>query len=723
MSAPVWTIKRGSDGLEQSVAAWGLNNMVIDRQTAGQDKATFTAIVQAADGAAIFNDFDTAIIYRTDPVTGVKVSWFSGLWTKTPRDMAPNSESLSYELSGGPWWYLAHCAVQTTWNATNGITGTLAGVLQALMIIGMNPELAELEKIDLFTYLATALQYCIQACALQTVAFVPFTIGTISATDFIIPQEQVKNLSCAQLIQHVLRWIPDASFWVDYSTMPPTINIVQRPALAAVNLPAFGGVCSKIVKLTPRTDLQVSNVVLKYQLSNTVDGQTFTAIESDIYPAGSSEFNLRALVSTMDLDGGHETFQKNPVTVAARPVSPTDSVAMSWVMKKYKWIFAQTVPGTYDYDVANISLTDLTQTICADDPLAGSPPDLATLVEEWITGQHPDWLHTNFGVVTARVDVVIILGYSGSDPKTLGIFGNNPVTPNTRREDITLTATNASTGTYERLTSEQASETPPPGLAENIYNATSVLHYEGSIELTEQECSGLVKLGSVLNLTGSLVAWSTMNAQVISIAENIDQGKTSVRFGPSVTLGQTEWIDLFRAMRGRIPTWSLNQAKTGDPSNADVKGHIHTTHEARTSPGGGGGTSTQVPYSGIDSSSGATPQVTVRLGSHAGLSPTFLGPFTVPTGVSYISVSCPFTYDVANNVTVTSNTINQSPTPSPASTCTPGGSGRSGTFSQDLFRCTATVTAGKASVTFEQIVGGSQNFGVCAGAISGPWGV
>ena len=87
----------------------------------------------------------------------------------------------------------------------------------------------------------------------------------------------------------------------------------------------------------------------------------------------------------------------------------------------------------------------------------------------------------------------------------------------------------------------------------------------------------------------------------------------------------------------------------------------------------------------------------------------------------YVQVA--FTYDAFNNVTVTSNALQTTTGMVPANSITPGTSGGSGTLYQSIATYTATVAAGVASVTCSPLVGGSQNFGVCGGAISGPWGV
>ena len=54
-----------------------------------------------------------------------------------------------------------------------------------------------------------------------------------------------------------------------------------------------------------------------------------------------------------------------------------------------------------------------------------------------------------------------------------------------------MIGTNAETQTYSRLTSATEAEPVPAGLAQAIYAAASVLQYDGAVELTEQECTGV----------------------------------------------------------------------------------------------------------------------------------------------------------------------------------------------------------------------------------------
>ena len=108
----------------------------------------------------------------------------------------------------------------------------------------------------------------------------------------------------------------------------------------------------------------------------------------------------------------------------------------------------------------------------------------------------------------------------------------------------------------------------PVGLAQFIYEAISVLQFEGNLTLQEEDASGSLMIGQLFNLTGSAnTEWDTMAAMVQEISENLDAGETSVQFGPPKNLSADELVDLLRVNRARSISSSLGMRMTGSPSN------------------------------------------------------------------------------------------------------------------------------------------------------------
>jgi hypothetical protein len=592
--AQPWTIKcltGASAGTEHTLADWGIGSLTISRKS-GPDVAKMTTTLQDATVDAVFSEFDQAAIYYTDPETSEKTRRFVGVWTKTPRDFDVTNEAIAYELTGIVYYYLSTTPLQMDALSLNASNLTIpATISKPSGILGLAIDGSQT---DMAASVIIALDWCLTVCAAQTTSFVPYSIGTLSFNDTIVPYEQVENTSCWQYMLRCMGWCPDVTFIVDYSEpttdCPVSISMKPRSTLSSATLPMTGGVVSKISKLTPRYDLKVGVVVLKYDTVNTIDGKQYFYQQVDQYPTGVSELTLPGLVAYVNLAGGHITSENVMITTTDRPISETDSVALPWCMNQADWLWKQTNGSAYDYDVSGISVLKIETVLDPNDPAATDPPAgfvLSSLVEELLTGEIKPWmLAPTGGGYAAKVTVTATLKYTGNDAKTLAQFTNGQI-PSTYVIYAKMKATSLSSGPFSRLTSTQGSEPVPEGLAELMYNSRSVLHYEGSVELLEQECSGSVTMGNVLNISGGRTEWASMNAQIVGIDEMIDTGVTRISVGPPKVLGISELMDLKRVFVTRAPAWNADAYSTGIADSDQVNGHMHahhTSHLAAPSP-------------------------------------------------------------------------------------------------------------------------------------------
>lgn len=92
---------------------------------------------------------------------------------------------------------------------------------------------------------------------------------------------------------------------------------------------------------------------------------------------------------------------------------------------------------------------------------------------------------------------------------------------------------------------------PPTGLAQNYYDLLSVLQYDVSLTLKNEDISTTRFMGKTLNITGYLSAWGSMNALVQTVSENIDTGTTSITCGIAPHLQVGDFIDLITLNRRR----------------------------------------------------------------------------------------------------------------------------------------------------------------------------
>jgi hypothetical protein len=559
-----WTLTYtpvGGPSVTQDFAAWGLKSLHRKLASFACDTVTFIGDGLLIDANPLFVYGSTVTIKKNG------IGWFTGVVTQIPGGATPKHEQQSYEVSG-PWWYFENLIFQQEWYSWDGIHSRLISTLKTMVIIGQNLDGT---KMDLGQMMSTVLDYILVTAAASMPPFVPFAKGLMTP-DVIIPFGEVTDKTCAQVIESCIQWVPDAVSWFDYTTTPPTFNVARRGDLGAVTIPAYGAPTSGL-EITPRHDLVVPAVIAKYDQTNTIDGTTYNEVIVDQYPPNAPDPAFSNLVQHIDLIGGNATFQKQAVTVKDRPKSAASAITMPWILKREPWLTGANAAQPV-YDVANIGCANLFTTIDPHDPEATSPDPgftLDSMTEELIAGTICDWMKTNDHVYGCKALIQADLQYTGSDPATAALFTfdpANPLTPTppgvgflTRYYGVTVT--NAATQTYEELTSLQASEPVPVGLAQKLYQGLSVLHYQGTIETTEQECGGTVGLNHVVNLSGGRAEWATMLAAVFEINENIDEGITQIRIGANVVLNLEEWTELLRAARGRLFSWHLQQRTTG----------------------------------------------------------------------------------------------------------------------------------------------------------------
>ncbi|HJX10818.1 MAG TPA: hypothetical protein VJ733_10000, partial [Candidatus Binatia bacterium] len=259
MSASVWTLI-DENLVEETFADWGLKDLVKTTRSQAQDIVTFTADGAAFDAANLFAINSTCIIKKDG------VQWFVGRVIRIPRAGAPASESMAYELAG-PWWYLDNLVFQQTWKVTDGVTETLIDTQKSRIILNQDLTGA---KTTTGQQITEALNYAIGKGA-------PFQGGTITPS-LTVPFSEVVDRSCAEIIKTMLRWTPDAVTWFDYSTSPPTLHIKQRASCASLSLPVAVEQLAAGINITPRYDLQIPAVVLKFEQENSVNDDMWTSV-------------------------------------------------------------------------------------------------------------------------------------------------------------------------------------------------------------------------------------------------------------------------------------------------------------------------------------------------------------------------------------------------------------------------------------------------------------
>lgn len=493
---------------------WTLNNTPaaalgvsdIDLQTKSQDADECTLHVARPFDAASLFAHGTTVTLRKDGA-----QYFVGRCDQDPRKGSARREDHTVKLMG-PWWYLKHRNYRQIWKLVTDPTANpiqITDVLTTNVILGMNYDG---QRVASGAVIRDALQFAINMGA-------PFQIGTITA-GVLIPMDQAIDITCDEVIHRCLRYTPDAVSDVDYSTMPPTINIRRRGELASVTLPATAasGVNVSEVECAPCWSLKLSGVVCYF----CVDSSPFPSVTQS---AGvTTGFEVQE--TTIHLAGAQQNIILNKVEVEDLP-STANSVA--WWTDKYPWL----------KDVSTLTLRD------------GDLGDDNNYGKRLIKGSITDWMVDNQNVNVADAVATVKADYE------LG-----GTTYRDQVLSLKYKATDADSKAYTFGDGGTPAELVPAGLAAAILSACSVLHWEGSLTLVEQEC-GRKLMGKVLNLSGGMAEWSTMNALIVGTTERLFRGTTVVQYGPPPCLSSGDLMALNRANRIRLPAGKAGAKKKG----------------------------------------------------------------------------------------------------------------------------------------------------------------
>ncbi len=583
MSA-LWTLTDAT-GVEKAAADWGVAGLTRERINQKSDVVTFRAAGAGSDADPLFAFGSTVRIARNG------TPWFYGRVVAVPGKATAAGEEQLYQLAG-PWWYLENMVFQQAWQTTNGLDATLISTNKSRLVLS--------QKFD-GTKLATG------AAILEVLNYAlargaPFALGTMTP-NAIAPYAEELDESCAAVIRKFLRWTPDAVTAFDYTTLPfPTLSIHQRGDATAISLPAYGAPVSGL-ELTPRYDLQVPAVVLKFEQTNDIDGDTFTSLLVQSTPTTATGDELGAVVMTLDLAGARATYQKQKVRTAAIPTGTSASEVVDWWKTKFAWL--------NDFADSDLTVVTGTQAIAVENATLYPGIVASEVPNELLEGSVATWMN----VESAPLLVSVTLQYTGAaTEESSDVWG----TAGTRVLYTRVIGTDAQTGTYARLVSETEAEAVPAGLAEAIYASTSVLAYDGFIETTEAECSIAAMPGNLLNLTGGRVEWATMGAQVQRVEELVDTGVTRLTVGPAKHLGQTDLAALLRVNRERRLSFRLNErttASTGDNAAKVQGGEQSPRSDSVFRPSAGGTPETPRPFQLIDASDTTGLKVRVNANS------------------------------------------------------------------------------------------------------------
>lgn len=498
---------------------WGLSNLCRLRINQAKDKVTFTNEAESVHAINLFEPGSFIKIFYGDAL------WFQGIITTTPGFASSRKEGMHYEVMG-PWWFLENLVYQQGWvhvDKLNEEKKEFIKVDTGRIILGQDASGLHLTNGD---QIKNILHYAIQQGA-------PIQIGSIDVNIY-FPFDETKDLSCAEAIQRLLRWSPDAITFFDYGTLPyPTLHILSRRNLKSLSLPLES---LQEIYITPRHDLQTTAVVLKYEKQHTWDGEVWSSTDIDTYPTDATGKEFKALVLTIELQGS--SIQNIQQSIKTKPIAINNA----------QW-WKQHVPALDNVPLEAIEIKDASRK--------------SQLPYELIEGSICPWINK-------KIEEDVIQAKLSYRTETEWVID--------RTFAIKLYATDAASDVYSKILSNVPAEDTPQGLAQYLYEATHPLHFDGEITLplfykegealwSEVSRPLFFSFDQLINIKEGQASWNTMNALVQSVKENVDQNMVKIKFGPPKHLGPDDLIELLRMNRKRSAPKNKGRRITGQFSS------------------------------------------------------------------------------------------------------------------------------------------------------------
>ncbi len=164
---------------------------------------------------------------------------------------------------------------------------------------------------------------------------------------------------------------------------------------------------------------------------------------------------------------------------------------------------------------------------------------------------------------------------------------------------------------------EDAHEAPPAGLAAAYWNALQTTQWDGTIRILEEECTGDLRPGKVVNISNGRAEWATMRAVIQGVTEDLYSGLTTAELGAPEHLAPQDFVQQQQLARRRLaptafprvqmcqvtPTPAADEVEPDDPDDLETNEDagidpdaLKSEDAARTTPVSGIYNTVDIPY-------------------------------------------------------------------------------------------------------------------------------
>lgn len=254
---------------------------------------------------------------------GVQV--FLGEVDAIVRNQGRGDDQTETVTCAGPWSKMARLVYRQYWMTaveTNGVTSANFNYSSRLVLNMTKNGVAQ----DLDDALDEIADFGETPCGYQ--------VGTVDVSSQLLPYDETRDITVADAIRRELRFFPKSVVRFDYSTTPPTLNIV-RPS---------GSTDASYVSAIPKSARQyeydphpITMVDLEIESTGTIDDVPYRSIYHDIAPAGtqpSATCNPNCLYATLQVAGSDYSAVRQSFTAVTENI-PDSLNDKTWWMSKH----------------------------------------------------------------------------------------------------------------------------------------------------------------------------------------------------------------------------------------------------------------------------------------------------------------------------------------------------------------------------------------------------
>lgn len=464
---------------------------------------------------------------------------FKGIVTGVPASLGGDGMTVNVTVSG-PWWWLDNTPI------TEEITEA------------ERPQF-ECPKGDLRGNLIAILNRAISKG-------LPIAIGTIDAC-YDVPTVTFQGGSFADAISELVRLVPDAVLWWDYSgTGHPKLNLTRRDAENPTTMRVGVDEISSL-SLNPEWGLKVSEVSVPYASRAENGSIQYLAQSSDQSGSGQRQViavsgpELTDFVPPDPIESKTIT-SKNPFSTGSEIDDTEFNSVWPWWQQMKDLHSGDTPPNFVEFASASMSAqypNGLVPDYYHEDGTVVVAATAARFVVKPAGETLPDWLIEKLGLVK---------GYHKGTWMAELVYGNfeDPWTEATDLErEVIQSAAHFYQVTYTPMTvrfffdlnfevyfmaSEVTSqthyqplaydyETPPADFAKNLRDAQNWLPYSGGVTLDREDHGFSRMMGKTIKIEGGLPPWETMGALVQGESYDLFSQRQEIELGVPARLSGT----------------------------------------------------------------------------------------------------------------------------------------------------------------------------------------